>query len=38
MINVASNERGVASGAWRRINGFSEATMRYIAENEATSV
>jgi hypothetical protein len=38
MINVAAYERGVASGAWRRINGFSEATMRYIAESEAASV
>lgn len=38
MINVASYERGVAAGAWRRINGFSEATMRYIAESETKLV
>lgn len=34
MINVASYERGVASGDWRRINGFSEAVMRYVAACE----
>lgn len=35
MINVASYQRGVATGDWRRINGFSEAVMRYVAECEA---
>ncbi|HEX2113761.1 MAG TPA: TROVE domain-containing protein, partial [Alphaproteobacteria bacterium] len=37
MINVASYERGVASGDWRRINGFSEAVMRYVAECDAAA-
>ncbi len=34
MINVASNENGVGYGAWNKIDGFSEAVVRYIAEYE----
>ncbi len=34
MINVASNQRGIGYGPWTHIDGFSEATIRYIAELE----
>lgn len=34
MINVASAENGVGSGRWSRIDGFSEAVLRYISELE----
>lgn len=34
MINVASARNGVGSGRWTRIDGFSEAVLRYIAEIE----
>ncbi len=35
MINVASNEYGIGYGDWNKIDGFSEAVIRYIAEAEA---
>lgn len=35
MINVASNKNGVGYGKWNKIDGFSEAVLRYIAEFEA---
>jgi len=35
MINVASNKNGVGYGTWNKIDGFSEAVVRYIAEAEA---
>lgn len=35
MLNVASNKNGVGYGAWNKIDGFSEAVVRYIAESEA---
>lgn len=34
MINVATAEHGVGFGPWVRINGFSEAIVRYISELE----
>jgi 60 kDa SS-A/Ro ribonucleoprotein len=35
MINVAANKNGVGYGEWNKIDGFSEAVIRYIAEAEA---
>lgn len=35
MINVASYQHGVGYGRWTHIDGFSEATHRYITEAEA---
>ena len=35
MINVASYQNGVGYGRWTHLDGFSEATLRYIAEIEA---
>lgn len=35
MINVASYKNGVGYGKWNKIDGFSEAVIRYIAEYEA---
>jgi 60 kDa SS-A/Ro ribonucleoprotein len=34
MINVASAARGVGYGEWTRIDGFSEAVIRFIHEHE----
>jgi len=34
MINVASNKNGVGYGRWTHIDGFSEAVIRFIVENE----
>ena len=34
MINVASYEHGVGHGPWRRVNGFSEAVISWIAAQE----
>ena len=34
MVNVASYQHGVGYGAWTHIDGFSEATLRYIQEVE----
>lgn len=34
MINVASNQNGVGYGAWRHIDGWSEAVLDYILEAE----
>jgi hypothetical protein len=34
MINVASYQHGVGSGAWRRVDGFSEAVIKWIAAQE----
>jgi 60 kDa SS-A/Ro ribonucleoprotein len=34
MINVASAKNGVGYGRWTHIDGFSEAVLRFIAENE----
>jgi hypothetical protein len=36
LINVASNQNGVGSDAWLRVNGFSEAIMDWIAAQEET--
>jgi hypothetical protein len=36
MVNVASYQHGVGSGDWRRIDGFSEAVVGWIAASEAT--
>ncbi len=36
MINVASAKNGVGYGAWRHIDGFSEAVIRFIVESEAS--
>jgi len=36
IINVASYQHGVAHGDWRRVNGFSEAIIAWIAASEAT--
>lgn len=35
MINVATHQCGVAGGAWRRIDGWSESVVRYIQAMEA---
>lgn len=35
MVNVASARNGVGYGDWTRIDGFSEAVLRYIREHEA---
>ncbi|MGE3831836.1 MAG: TROVE domain-containing protein [Parvibaculaceae bacterium] len=35
MINVASYQHGVSSGAWRRVDGFSEAVIAWIEAQEA---
>lgn len=37
VINVASNLRGVGYGQWTHIDGFSEATVRYIAAMEGAA-
>jgi hypothetical protein len=34
MLNVASYQHGVGSGLWRRVEGFSEAVIRWIALQE----
>ena len=34
MINVASYQHGVGSGPWRRVDGFSEAVIAWIAAQE----
>ncbi len=34
MINVASYQHGVGNGPWRRVNGFSEAVITWIAAQE----
>ena len=36
MVNVASYQHGVGHGDWRRIDGFSEAVIAWIAASEAT--
>ena len=35
MINVASYRNGVGHGPWQRVDGFSEAIIRWIVANEA---
>lgn len=35
IINVASYQHGVRSDAWRRVDGFSEAVVAWIAAQEA---
>jgi len=34
IINVASHQNGVSYGDWTKINGWSEASVQYIAELE----
>ncbi len=34
MVNVASYQRGIGSGRWNRVDGFSEHIIRYIRELE----
>jgi 60 kDa SS-A/Ro ribonucleoprotein len=36
MVNVASFQNGVGHGAWQRVDGFSEAVIRWIAAQEET--
>ncbi|MDE2182935.1 MAG: TROVE domain-containing protein [Alphaproteobacteria bacterium] len=36
MVNVASYQHGVGSGAWQRVDGFSEAIIAWIAAQETT--
>jgi len=36
IINVASYQHGVGQGDWRRVNGFSEAIIAWLAASEAT--
>lgn len=38
MVNVASYRNGVGYGKWMRIDGWSEAIIRYIQESEAETV
>lgn len=38
MINIASNRNGVGYGKWTHIDGFSEATLRFIHEFESVPV
>ncbi len=35
MVNVASYQHGVGKGPWRRVDGFSEAIIGWIAATEA---
>lgn len=35
MVNVASYQHGVGSGPWKRVDGFSEAIVSWIAASEA---
>jgi uncharacterized protein with von Willebrand factor type A (vWA) domain len=35
MVNVASYRNGVGYGRWTRVDGFSEAVLRFIAAHEA---
>jgi hypothetical protein len=35
MVNIASYQHGVGHGDWRRVDGFSEAVMTWIAASEA---
>jgi hypothetical protein len=37
MINVASNKNGVGYGRWVHIDGFSEAVIRFVIENERSA-
>lgn len=37
IINVASAQNGIAYDKWTHINGFSEAVINYIIENETTT-
>jgi hypothetical protein len=34
IVNVASNRNGVGFGPWRRVDGFSEAVIAWIAASE----
>jgi 60 kDa SS-A/Ro ribonucleoprotein len=34
LVNVASYQHGVGAGAWRRVDGFSEAVIGWIAASE----
>jgi 60 kDa SS-A/Ro ribonucleoprotein len=34
LVNVASNQHGVGHGPWRRVDGFSEAVIAWIAASE----
>jgi 60 kDa SS-A/Ro ribonucleoprotein len=36
MVNVASYQHGVGNGPWRRVDGFSEAVIAWIAASEET--
>jgi 60 kDa SS-A/Ro ribonucleoprotein len=36
MVNVASYQHGVGNGPWRRVDGFSEAVIAWIAALEET--
>lgn len=38
LINVASAQNGVGYGAWTHIDGFSEATIRFIVDAEAAEI
>ena len=35
MVNVAAYQHGVGFGDWRRVDGFSEAVLSWIAATEA---
>jgi hypothetical protein len=35
LVNVASYQHGVGFGDWRRVDGFSEAMIRWIALQES---
>jgi 60 kDa SS-A/Ro ribonucleoprotein len=35
MVNVAANQHGFGFGDWRRVDGFSEAVLSWIAATEA---
>lgn len=37
MINVASNKNGIGYGLWVHIDGFSEAVIRFVIENERSA-
>lgn len=38
VINVATDKNGIAQGAWTKINGFSEQVVKFIMEQECSTL